>query len=115
MSKLNYNDYVDILKFYKIDLSVLKKKDVKSKAEHLLATKLCKCIKKIKQRRSGVNASVMGESKAIAICYNSVIRRKGLKTFKFKCKKGARLLGKKGTRKILVVKRGASHLPTQKF
>lgn len=103
MNKLNYNDYVDILKFYKIDASSLKKKDVKSKAEHLLATKLCKCIKNIRKRTTTIK-----ESKAIAICYNSVIRRKGLKTFKFKCKKGARLLGKKGTRKILVVKRGAS-------
>jgi len=107
MNKLNYNDYVDILKFYKIDASGLKKKDVKSKAEHLLATKLCKCIKKIKQRTTTMNTT-MKESKAIAICNDSVIRKKGLKTFKFQCKKGARLLGKKGTRKILLIKRGAS-------
>ena len=45
------------------------------------------------------------EKKAIAICYNSVIKRKGLKTFKFKCKKGARLLPKKGTRKLIVIVR----------
>jgi hypothetical protein len=102
MNRLNYNDYVDILIFYKIDASKMKKKDVKSQAEHLLATKLCKCIKNIKRRISGTS-----ESKAIAICYDSVIRKKGLKTFKFKCKKGARLLGKKGTRKVLVVKREA--------
>ena len=106
MNKLNYSDYVDILKFYKIDAFGLKRKDVKSKAEHLLATKLCKCIKKIKQRTTKIK-----ESKAIAICNDSVIRKKGLKTFKFQCKKGARLLGKKGTRKILLVKRGASPPP----
>ena len=98
MNKISYNDYVDILKFYKIDATGLKKKDVKVKAEHLLATKLCKCIKSVKGRSSS------GEKRAIAICYNSVIRKKGLKTFKFKCKKGARLLQKKGTRKITVVK-----------
>ena len=103
MSKLNYNDYADILKYYNIDASELKKKDVSKKAEHLLATKLCKCIKNIK-RRTGTSITGTSESRAIAICYDSVIRKKGLKTFKFKCKKGARLLGKKGTRKILVVK-----------
>jgi hypothetical protein len=100
MSRLSYNDYVDIMKFYKIDIKGWKKKEVKDKAEHLLATKLCKCIKKVKGKSSGLN-----ESKAIAICNNSVIKKKGLKTFKFTCKRGARLLGKKGTRKLLVVKR----------
>jgi len=75
----------------------MKKKDIKAKAEYLLATKLCKCIKKIKTRK-------IGESRAIAICYNSVIRKKGLKTFKFKCKKGARFLPKKGTHKIKIMK-----------
>jgi len=96
--KLTHSDYVDILKFYKIDVSIMKKRDVKEKAEHLLATKLCKCIKSIK------NKSGASERKAIAICYNSVIQNKGLKTFKFKCKKGAQFLPKKGTRKLTVVK-----------
>ena len=100
MSRLSYNDYVDIMKFYKIDIKGWKKKEVKDKAEYLLATKLCKCIKKVKSvSRSST------ESRAIAICNNSVIKKKGLKTFKFTCKRGARLLGKKGTRKLLVVKR----------
>ena len=100
MSRLSYNDYVDIMKFYKIDIKGWKKKEVKDKAEHLLATKLCKCIKKVKGKSRDLN-----ESRAIAICNNSVIKKKGLKTFKFTCKRGARLLGKKGTRKLLVVKR----------
>jgi hypothetical protein len=102
MKNITHRDYLDILKYYKIDSSHMKKTDVRKKAEHLLATKLCKCIKK----RAGANA--MGtsatESRAIAICYDSVIRKKGLKTFKFKCKNGARLLPKKGTRKITVIK-----------
>ena len=108
MSKLSYNDYVDVLQFYKINTLGLKKKEVKIKAEHLLATKLCKCIKNVKRRKgkgTGKSTTKMNESRAIAICYDSVIRKKGLKTFKFKCKKGARLLGKKGTRKLLVIKR----------
>jgi hypothetical protein len=86
----------------------MKKSDVKKKAEHLLATKLCKCIKSIKHRKSTLRrgaSNEIGESRAIAICYDSVIRKKGLKTFKFKCKNGARLLPKKNTRKITVIKR----------
>jgi hypothetical protein len=72
--------------------------NIKKQAEHLLATKLCKCIKSIK------NKSSTTEKKAIAICYNSVIRKKGLKTFKFKCKKGAVFLPQKGTRKLKIIK-----------
>ena len=108
MKNITHRDYLDILKYYKIDAEHLKKNDVRKKAEHLLATKLCKCIKSIK-KRAGANAmgtgTRTGESRAIAICYDSVIRKKGLKTFKFKCKNGARLLPKKGTRKITVIKR----------
>ena len=112
MKNITHRDYLDILKYYKIDAAHLKKNDVRKKAEHLLATKLCKCIKSIKKR---AGANVMGtgtgtgtsESRAIAICYDSVIRKKGLKTFKFKCKNGARLLPKKGTRKITVIKRSS--------
>jgi hypothetical protein len=96
--KLLHKDYVDILKYYKMNTSSMKRRDIKEKAENLLATKLCKCIKNIKKR---ANTS---ESKAIGICYNSVIKRKGLKTFKFKCKNGARFLPKKGTRKLTVIK-----------
>jgi hypothetical protein len=106
--KLTYKDYKDILKFYKIDISTLKRSDIKEKAEHLLATKLCKCIKSIKSIKANKNiistSAASREKRAIAICYNSVIRKKGLKTFRFNCKKGARLLSKKGTQKLKVIK-----------
>jgi hypothetical protein len=85
----------------------MKPREIKEKAEHLLATKLCKCIKSIKYNTSttasGKRANA-GEKRAIAICYNSVIRQKGLKTFKFKCKSGVKLLPKKGTRKLKLIK-----------
>lgn len=96
--KLVDKDYKDILNFYKININDLKPREIKEKAEHLLATKLCKCIKNIKNKTSTT------ESKRIAICYNSVVRRKGLKSFKFKCKKGATFLPKKGTRKLKLIK-----------
>jgi hypothetical protein len=101
--KLTNKDYKTILNFYKVDLSALSSKEIKTKAEHYLAMKLCKCIKKIKgPGASGTGAS--DEKRAIAICYNSVLKKKNLKVFKFSCKKKVTLLPKKGTRKIFVEK-----------
>ena len=84
-----------------MDLTHMKQREIKEKAEHLLATKLCKCIKSIKSIK---NRSAVTEKRAIAICYNSVIKKKGIKTFRFKCKQGAKLLPQKGTRKVKVIK-----------
>lgn len=109
--KLNNKEYTDILKFYKIDAVKMTRKAIKEKAEHLLATKLCKCIKSVKrqnrsttqEQRAKQEQRVKQEQRAIAICTNSVIKRKGLKTFRFRCKKGAKLLPKKGSRKLVVI------------
>lgn len=97
--KLTVKDYKHILAFYKIDYKRMSSKSIKEMAEHLLASKLCRCIKSIKKTSS------LPEKSAIAICYKSVIQKKGIKTFKFKCKKGAQLLPKKGTRKLKIIKR----------
>ena len=105
--KLNKKDYIHILQFYKIHTAGMDKKSIQEKAEHLLATKLCKCIKNIQRYNvppKATTTAANGEKKAIAICYNSVIRNKNLKTFKFKCKDGPRFLPKKGTRKLVIIK-----------
>lgn len=103
--KLTSTDYKNILKFYKIDTSTLTPKEIKEKAEHSLAVKLCKCIKNIKTTKKVViNKKYNSERRAIALCYNSVLKKKNLKIFKFNCKKTARLSPKKGTRKIFVEK-----------
>ena len=47
--------YKSILKFYKVDISALSSKDIKAKAEHYLAVKLCKCIKNIKITHDQLN------------------------------------------------------------
>ena len=96
---LTTTDYKNILKYYKIADTQLKPREIKEKAEHLLATKLCKCIKKVSAKIRPIT-----EAKAIAICNNSVIKKKKLAIFKFTCKKGAKLLPKKGTRKVKLVK-----------
>ena len=77
---LLHKDYIDILNFYNIDGVNMTKKDVKLLAEDYLANKLCRCIKK-------VNPKKKNEKKAIKICRNSVLHKKGLDVKKFKCKK----------------------------
>jgi hypothetical protein len=110
--KLTIKDYKSILKFYKVDISELSSKDIKAKAEHYLAVKLCRCIKNVKGKSaratgaSATGASANSEKRAIAVCYNSVLKKKNLKVFKFSCKKKVTLLPKKGTRKIYVEKLG---------
>jgi len=89
--KLSKNDYKSILNFYKIDSDNLNNKQIKSKAEDILATKLCRCIKK-------VDPTLKNESKAIAICTDSILKKKHLKSFRFTCKKKVRFLEQQGSR-----------------
>jgi hypothetical protein len=97
MNKLTKNDYLNILKYYKISTKTKNINQIKSTAEDILAKKLCKCIKK-------VNKSVKNEPRAIALCKTSVLHKKGIKTFRFTCKKKNKLLPKKGTT-IRIIKR----------
>ena len=91
--QLSRRDYLDILDYYNINV---KKKDInflKEKVEKLVANKLCKCIK-------SVNNKVKNERKSIAICNNSVLKRKSLKIKRFSCKK-MKLLSKKNDKNLM--------------
>lgn len=94
--RLSLKDYLSVLKYYKIDASNMKKGEIKKKAEGILAEKLCRCIKKVDKSLKGERRSNKGkkntESRAIAICKNSVLTKKKLFTPKFKCKGTAKLL-----------------------
>lgn len=76
MSKLSNNDYKQILKYYNKNIPkstiILKKK-----AEQILTTKLCRCIKKIDKQN---------EAKSIGICTKTIINNKGYTRGNFKCK-----------------------------
>lgn len=85
---LTKSDYINILKFYNINIDNLNYKQIKSKAEDIIALKLCSCIKKI-------DPNLENESKAIAICTNNIINKKGYKINKFTCKKKPKLLKSK--------------------
>lgn len=76
MSELSNADYEQILDFY--NKSIPKSKRLlKLEAEKLLASKLCRCIKKVDKKN---------EARAIGICTKTIINRKGLSRGKFKCK-----------------------------
>ncbi len=91
---LSHKDYLDILGYYKIDNRGMSKTTVREKAEDILANKLCRCIKKVDPKGKD-------EKKAIAVCRDSVLRKKGLKSYGFRCKKKPRFVPKRGTSKNL--------------
>lgn len=76
MSTLSNDDYKKILEYYKKPIPTSKKL-LKIEAEQILATKLCRCIKKIEPTN---------EARSIGICTKTVFNRRGLTRGKFKCR-----------------------------
>jgi len=76
MSQLSKNEYVKILTFYKKEIPKTFAL-IRKEAEHILATKLCKCIKKVDKTN---------EAKSIGICTKTIFNRKGLTRGDFKCR-----------------------------
>ena len=98
MTSLTAKDYTNILDYYKINSKGKTRKERRSIAENLLAKKLCRCIQKVgagKGAPSGMKAKqkTRRRGRAIGICRDAVIRRKGYKIKKFSCKKRARIEG----------------------
>lgn len=95
--KLTQNNYITILEHYDIDVPKNKKgninkKMVKDEAEKILATKLCRCIKKVDQN---------DEPKSISVCTDSIFKNRGLKYNAFKCSPAFTLLKTKRNRQSL--------------
>ena len=105
MGVLKKNDYIKILNYYDIPInSSDTSKQIKVKAEQILADKLCKCIKKVKNSNSDINTDTKdeNESRAIAICNDTIFRRKGIRHSDFTCKKHKRLLRFPGKKYSLI-------------
>ena len=83
---LNHTDYIKILKYYKMRIPN-SAKTVKRAAEQMVATKLCRCIKKVGSDLAASQSKAIGEPAAIGICTRSVINGKGLRSGSFKCAK----------------------------
>ena len=80
---LTNKDYRSILNYYKLPIPS-NRKDTKEKAMNILASKLCKCIKKLKDK-----------PRNIGICKTSVLTKKGLRAYSFTCKKKPQFRNKK--------------------
>ena len=76
MSEITDTDYKKILEFYEISIP-RSNRLLKMEAEKILATKLCRCIKKVDAKN---------ESRSIGICTKTIINTKGFTRGKFKCK-----------------------------
>ena len=87
MSQLTINDYKHILEFYN---KTIQKSQIlmKKQAEHILATKLCKCIKK-------VGVKIKNEPRSIGVCSKTLFNRRGFTRGKFTCKKKQKVEFKK--------------------
>ena len=98
MTSLTAKDYTNILDYYKINSKGKTRKERRTIAEKLLAKKLCRCIQKVgagKGAPLGMKAKqkTRRRGRAIGICRDAVIRRKGYKIKKFSCKKRAKIEG----------------------
>ena len=94
--KLTKLDYANILHFYKKKIPK-STRNLTLQAEHLLAEKLCRCIKKL---------GPTNEARSIGICTKSVINNKGYTRGKFSCKKQQHItLSKRKTSKKTLKKR----------
>lgn len=96
--KLNKKDYITILEYYKINIPVnAKLHEIQILAEDIIAEKLCRCIKKVQK------IDDEDESRAIAICKNSILGNKKLKISRFTCKKKPKLF-KNNLKKTRIIK-----------
>ena len=104
--KLSREDYIKILDYYGIKHQGASLTTIKGKAERVLADKLCRCIKRVdntgSNRSKTSKSKNNNESRAIAICRDSVLRRKGVTNAgKFSCKPKPRFLKSKTSRLTL--------------
>ena len=104
-NQLNKADYLAILNYYDIPLEKNTSiQYIKKTAEDILANKLCKCIKKVKNSNADTNTDSQdaNESRSIAICNDTIFRRKGIRHSTFTCKKHLRLLRFPGKKYSLI-------------
>ena len=94
--KLTLNDYKLILQYYNIKEN--NKNKIINKAEDILATKLCRCIKKVTKKTKKENI-------AIGICRKSIFQNRGFDINSFNCKKKYTIRSKKKNKNLVKKKR----------
>lgn len=95
---LTASDYKKIASYYQIPKS--KNKTYKEIAEHVLASKLCRCIKAVDSYNNsgGPNKNIRtkknNENSAIGVCRKSIFQNRNIDFYDFKCKKKPQLVKK---------------------
>ena len=108
--RLLKKDYISILDYYNINYSKnLPINLLRKMVEDKLAKKICSCIKKVKEKYNNSE-----ETTSIAICNNSVIKKKNLKIYGFSCKKKKTLKALKTKPKGNKVLKNGKHLTINK-
>ncbi len=77
---LTKQDYKKILEYYNVEIP-RNLAEMKEKASKIMATKLCKCIKKVEKTSSPTGTN------AIAICNKSIFTRRNLRHSTFQCRR----------------------------
>jgi len=93
MKELSQEDYKTIIHHYGFPLPKSKRLIVK-KGESLMAKKLCSCIKKVTKKFKN------NKTPAIGICTYSVLKNRNLKIKSFTCKKKAKIVSLRKTKKV---------------
>jgi len=108
--RLLKQDYISILDYYNINYSKnLPINLLRKMVEDKLAKKICSCINKVKEKYNDSE-----ETRSIAICNNSVIKKKNLKIYGFSCKKKKTLKALKTKPKGNKVLKNGKHLTINK-
>ena len=108
--RLLKQDYIEILDYYNINYSKnLPINLLRKMVEDKLAIKICSCIKKVKEKYNDSD-----EKRSIAICNNSVIKKKNLKIYGFSCKKKKTLKALQTNPKGNKVKKNGKYLTINK-
>jgi len=108
--RLLKQDYISILDYYNIIYSKnLPINLLRKMVEDKLAKKICSCINKVKEKYNDTE-----ETRSIAICNNSVIKKKNLKIYGFSCKKKKTLKALKANPKGNKVLKNGKHLTINK-
>ena len=91
--QLTHDDYKKVLKYYNYSLPKHYNK-TKKIAEKLLNNKLCKCIQKVKRSLRTRNKSIKNSESlrnSVGICKKSVLHKKNIDLYHFKCDKTQKL------------------------
>ena len=99
--ELTKKDYETILEYYKLnDDKKMSFEEMKQSGEKILATKLCRCIKKVTKQNPELK-----EQNSLGICRDRLFIKRNMDFYNFKCKEKYTLLPKKKSKQKKTMKK----------